>query len=99
MTTATFEKRKHLIEVDLQFKGLVHCCQGGTQADTVHKKELRILHQLRVLYPDLQAPGRELTHFLLQSHTYSNKVTDHNSATLYGLMGPFSSKLPQVATK
>ena len=56
MTMATL-RRKHLIGAGLQFRGLVHYHHGrkhgGTQAGMVLEKELR------VLYVDPQAPGRE----------------------------------------
>ena len=50
-------KRKHLTGVGLQFRGLTHCYSkkknGGTQADMVLEKELRLLH------PDKQTAGKE----------------------------------------
>ena len=42
-------KGKHLTGAGLQFRGLVHCHHGrkhgGTQADMVLEKELRVLHR------------------------------------------------------
>ena len=72
-------KGKHLLGVDLQFKGLVHYHLGSVQADTV-------LENLTVLHLDLQATGSDsdalarlerlrpqspplVMHFLIQSHT------------------------------
>ena len=52
-------KGKHLFVASLQFRGLVHYCHGGkhggTQADMVLRRQLRVLHQ------DLQAARETAT--------------------------------------
>jgi hypothetical protein len=61
------------------------------QADMVLERELKLLNHRRETEPfglvlsfwDLKTHPL-VTHFLQQSHTYSNKATPLNSATPYG---------------
>jgi hypothetical protein len=57
VTTTTLIKKKNLIGAGLQFRGLVHCHHdrkhGSLQADMVLER------QLRILYLDSSAAGRE----------------------------------------
>ena len=57
--TATLRKESIYLKLAYRFRGLVHCLHGGryggTQADTMLKKEPRVLH----LYPQAAGRGRD----------------------------------------
>jgi hypothetical protein len=87
------QRKAFNLELAYSFRALVHY-----RHDEKHGSVAMVLDkELKVLYLDQPATGRELcwafkpgrtmTHFLHQSHTYSNKATPINSAFPYGPRG------------
>ena len=58
----------------------LEACQLEKQSFTICSKDKKEKNVLRQLGRRSQSPPSTVTHFLQQSHTYSNKVTPPNSA-------------------
>jgi hypothetical protein len=88
-------KGSHVIGAGLQFRGLAYYCHGNMQASLVLEKELRLLqlnqqategdcviHGSYLENLKTQSP-LQVTNFLQQIHTFSNKAVPPKSWTPY----------------
>jgi hypothetical protein len=71
-------KKKHFIGAGIQFRGLVLCHHGrkhgGTQADMVLEKELRVLHLDQQAAESMCHTGCSLSTGYLKAHPHSDTL-------------------------